>query len=128
MIGRTILISLLGLAVGATFGPVGAGIGLAIGLGAAAIWMAHDGLPAAGPVGHERRIERVLCVPHASIAEVEMTRDKRSGLWLNVERCSICEPEDRILCDKCCLIVMNDTARKPGELAETPEESVTAPA
>ncbi len=116
MLTRTLLIVLGSLAIGTIFGPVGAGIGAAIGLSIAAVWIAIEGLPQSGPAVIETHTERVLCVPHASIAECKMTRDATTGLWLNVEKCSLCEGEDKILCEKCCLVVMNDTARRPGRL------------
>jgi hypothetical protein len=112
---RLIILGLIGFALGATIGPYAAIAGLALGLLVAGGWLMITSVSQdVGVPIVEQHTERVLCVPNASIAECEMTREAQTGRWLDVHRCSICTPEDNIDCEKRCLLVMNDTVRKPG--------------
>jgi hypothetical protein len=112
---RLIILGLIGFGLGAIVGPYFALAGLAVGALIAGGWLMITGVGHdVGPAVLEKHTERVLCVPRASIAECDMTRDAQTGRWLNIERCSICSPESNVDCEKRCLIVMNDTVRRPG--------------
>ena len=62
------------------------------------------------PEGAElvREEQRLLCVPKGQVATATFVRDAQHGRWLDVARCTLCTPEDDVLCEKRCLSLLRD--------------------
>ena len=95
-----------GLSAGAAGGALGAVVGCSFGLMFLAV---KDSRPhMLREVDPERVPRELLCVPRGRVADCTLVRDKRTGAWLDVERCSLEQGDVR--CTKRCLVLMNDVA------------------
>ncbi|MCA8974285.1 MAG: hypothetical protein KDC98_06160 [Planctomycetes bacterium] len=101
----------LGLILGLVMaGPAGAVVGVVLGM---PLGMLVSGVTDARreiPQGTEvmREQQAMLCVPKGQVADVTFLRDARRGHWLDVERCTLCRPEDEVTCAKRCLLLIRD--------------------
>ncbi len=91
-------------------GPAGGVVGVVAGMSLGMLWSSVADArikPAAGtPLAHDE--QSILCVPRGRVADVTYTRDARNGRWLDVERCSLCTPENEVDCAKRCLMLIRD--------------------
>jgi hypothetical protein len=99
---------LLGFALG---GPLGAALGVFLGF---AMGMMIASVPktvcqAAPGATLVREEHRLLCMPKGQVATATFVRDVEQSRWLDVERCTLCEPEEKVGCAKRCLTLMRDT-------------------
>ena len=102
----------LGLVLGFSLaGPLGAALGTVLGfvmgMMAAGVTRATIAIPADAVLVREQ--QRLLCVPKGQVATATFVRDAGTNRWLDVERCTLCEPEDQVGCQKRCLLLMRDT-------------------
>ena len=100
-----------GLALGLIMaGPMGGVVGVVAGMSLGLLWSGAKDARAKVPLGadvvHEN--QSILCVPKGQVASVEFLRDESSGSWLDVERCSLCAPENEVACAKNCLLLIRD--------------------
>lgn len=51
--------------------------------------------------------ERIVCVPEGEVADCVFQLNRRSGRWVDVRSCSLCDPATEVLCEKQCLTLMN---------------------
>jgi hypothetical protein len=110
---RLVLLGLLGLAIGVVAGGgLGAVIGLLSGLGVGGGWMFLDALSTPTVTGQVKEQEErsLTCIPQAMVADCVLERDTATGRFTDVVRCSLCTPENEVLCEKRCLRLMNDAA------------------
>lgn len=93
------------------FGPLGGALGVALGAVCGLLLAGSRSAvqqPSAGAtLVHEQ--QRLLCVPKGQVATATFVRDANDGRWLDVERCSLCTPEQEVGCEKRCLHLMRDT-------------------
>lgn len=110
---RMVFVIVFGVVAGATLGialagPTGGTFGIVFGTLFAMLWLAAEkstrALPVGAPVFHESH--RLLCVATGQFADVQLAHDGRH--WCDVERCSLCSPDDQVECRKRCLDLMND--------------------
>jgi hypothetical protein len=103
----------LGLMIGAVLaGEMGAALGTVFGMVVGLMWQSvrkATSRPLEDPIPQSMR-ERVLCIPNGQVAECMFTRDQRTGRWMDVESCSLCDPPTQVRCAKRCLVLMNDAA------------------
>ena len=102
----------LGVVIGfALAGPLGgmAGtmLGGAMGMMVSGVTKATRRIPADAEFAHDER--RLLCITKGQVATATFLRDAGSGRWLDVERCTLCEPAEPVTCQKRCLVMMRDT-------------------
>lgn len=102
----------LGLLLGFAFGgPLGAALGVFLGLAMGMMWSTVSRVTIPVPAGtalvHEAH--RLLCMPKGQVATATFVRDVAKSRWVDVERCTLCEPEDKVACAKRCLTMMRDT-------------------
>ncbi|MBM4059503.1 MAG: hypothetical protein FJ265_00190 [Planctomycetes bacterium] len=100
-----------GLLLGfAAAGPLGAAlgvlVGLAIGMALSGVTEAKARIPAGAVLAREE--QRLLCIPKGQVATATFVRDAHTNRWLDVERCSLCEPQDQVACQKRCLLLIRD--------------------
>ena len=101
----------VGVVLGFAFGPLGAGLGvvlgLAMGMMVSGVMEATRKVPADAELFREER--RLLCVPKGQVATATFVRDEATSRWFDVERCTLCEPGEKVGCHKRCLLLMRDT-------------------
>lgn len=91
-------------------GPVGGAVGLGLGMVTGLLWesvkQAWTPVPTGAAVVHES--QAILCIPKGQVATVDYLRDAGSGRWLDVAKCTLCDPEDKVGCAKRCLHLVRD--------------------
>jgi hypothetical protein len=98
----------LGFALAGPLGAaVGAILGMAMGMMLSGVVEATRKARAGAEVVREER--RLLCVPKGQVATATFVREAGTRRWLDVERCTLCEPEEKVGCQKRCLLLMRDT-------------------
>ncbi len=119
---RTMILLIVSMALGLMFGAalageLGAALGTVFGMAMGLMWQSvrkTTSRPLEDSVPQSKR-ERVLCIPNGHVAECMFVRDQRTGRWMDVESCSLCDPPTEVRCAKRCLVLMNDAAivRRP---------------
>jgi hypothetical protein len=102
----------LGMLVGyLAAGPLGGVLGTLLGAASGLLLAgSRDAVQRPGEgAGTVTEQEVLLCIPKGQIAQATFVRDARDGRWLDVERCSLCAPEDEVGCAKRCLHLLRDT-------------------
>lgn len=94
------------LVAGAGGGALGALVGSCFGLMFLSVRRSEPRMR--NDVEPERVRKDLLCIPRGRVAECRLVRDKKTGIWLDVERCSL--ERDAVRCAKRCLVLMNDAA------------------
>lgn len=108
----TYLGMLVGLLLGgAAGGPLGAALGLMVGGACGMTWAGVTNAVAKPRPGAElvREDVNLLCVPKGQVAAATFVRETGTGRWLDVERCTLCTPQDEVTCQKRCLLLVRDT-------------------
>lgn len=103
----------LGLAVA---GVPGAMMGVVVGAALGLLWTSTVATPLRPAFGAPLLREEcsLLCIPGGQVAQVTLVRDARSGQCLDVERCTLCRPAERVACRKRCLVLARDVLpRRP---------------
>jgi hypothetical protein len=118
------ILAAVGMSIGALTGGLAGGAvagGAVGGVLGAALGMAAHGLrmrvirALAEPAPPEKG--RVACMITGQVADGVFVRDGRTGLILDVQRCSLCTPNDHIACDKGCVPYLNDALGRHHEAA-----------
>jgi hypothetical protein len=107
----TLLGTFLGLVLGfAMAGPAGGTIGAVGGAVIGMLWAGAIGATARVPMPAHlvREQHALLCEPKGQVATATFLRDAVTNRWLDVERCTLCEPADQVGCNKRCLVLMRD--------------------
>lgn len=105
----TLFGAFLGLVLGVALGgPLGGCLGVVVGTALAMMWSgcqdAARPVPADVPLVRER--QRIMCETSGRVATTGFVRDGRTGKWLDVDECSLCEPHDQVRCAKRCLVLI----------------------
>jgi hypothetical protein len=105
----TLLGAFLGILFGAVIaGPLGAALGAVVGTAIGMLWAgsreAVQPLPSDGKVVHEE--QNLMCENKGRVATASFLRDAHTGAWLDVEKCSLCDPNDQVQCAKRCLLLI----------------------
>ncbi len=124
---RTMILPIVGIALGLMFGAalageLGAALGTVFGMAMGLMWQSvrkTTSRPLEDSVPQSQR-ERVLCIPNGQVAECMFVRDQRTGRWMDVESCSLCDPPTQVRCAKRCLVLMNDAAIVRGPRVHAP--------
>lgn len=105
----TYLAMFLGLVVGAIFGgTAGGALGAMLGGALGMMWTgAGNAVRRTGALVVREELH-VLCIPKGQVATATFLRDAGTGRWADVERCTLCSPEDQVLCNKRCLVLVRD--------------------
>ncbi len=120
---------LLGAVLGtAAVGPLGGVLGIMIGgvcgmLLAGAMDAVEHARAGAELVREEQRL---LCVPKGQVATATFVRDAQNGRWLDVERCTLCTPEDDVPCQKRCLLLIRDSLPRRKHPVKRPQPEPVA--
>lgn len=97
--------ALLGVA---TAGPLGGALGAVLGAMTGMMWSgsreAVQPLPAGAPIVREE--QHLLCETKGRVASATFVRNGDTGAWADVERCSLCNPDDDVRCAKRCLVLI----------------------
>ena len=107
----TLVAMFVGMVVGtAAGGPSMGALGIVVG---AVVGMLLRGTADAvqrAPADAElvREEQQLLCMPKGQVATATFVRDAQQGRWLDVERCTLCTPEDDVRCEKRCLLLVRD--------------------
>lgn len=105
--------SLLGAFLGLLFGvvvagPLGGALGVIVGMSIGMLWSgsreAVHQIPADAKVVHEE--QNLMCETKGRVATASFLRDAETGDWLDVDRCSLCTPDDKVQCAKRCLVLI----------------------
>lgn len=110
---RMLLCGVLGLAIGALLGGgLGSVMGLICGVALGYAWTGAQDVstPPEEGAAVERERECVLCIPRGRPADCVFVRDPHTRRWLDVESCSLAQPNTEVNCEKRCLVLMNDAA------------------
>lgn len=99
---------LLGFALG---GPLGGALGIFLGTAVGMMLTVVpkttiDVRPGTALVREEHHL---LCMPKGQVATATFVRDAERSRWLDVERCTLCDPAEKVACAKRCLSLMRDT-------------------
>ena len=111
----TLLGSFLGLLFGLVLaGPLGAVFGVVVGTSLGMLWSgsgeAARPIPAGAKIVHEE--QNLMCETKGRVATASFLRDAQSGAWLDVDACSLCDPNDEVHCAKRCLVLIRGALPK----------------
>lgn len=110
-IGNAVLATLAGTALGFLVAGTGGGaLGALVGAVLGLMWLSvRESRPRMrSDVVPERLHRELLCIPRGRVADCTLVRDEKTGIWLDVERCSL--QADVVRCTKRCLVLLNDSA------------------
>lgn len=105
--------SLLGAFLGLLFGvaiagPLGGALGVVVGMSMGMLWSgsrdAVRRIPADAKIVNEE--QNLMCETKGRVATASFLRDAGTGAWLDVDRCSLCTPDDKVQCAKRCLVLI----------------------